>query len=152
MAIMKLYARILMLIGLVISTGVGIWHFLVPYIYDWYSYIPDAPKNIIVSIDWINLLFSLLLTGNSILLIIFHQNISEKERFAVVQYGFLVFVWLVRIIVTIVHPWAYDWMFVGQLIAFLIVFALLAIPLGHIAYEVFTQKGDMMSKGIITEN
>ena len=74
---MKRYASILMKIGLTISMGFGLWHFIIPYQYKWYSYIPDAPRAIVVSIDWINFFFSLFLTGTSLILIIFQKRIKK---------------------------------------------------------------------------
>jgi hypothetical protein len=67
--------RIMYIIGLILSTCVGIWHFTAPYLHKWYSYIPDAPIEIIRSIDYTNYFFSLLLTGLSIILIIFTNRI-----------------------------------------------------------------------------
>ena len=78
----------LYIIGLLLSTGAGMWHFTVPYLYKWYSYIPDAPKQIIRSIDWINYFFSLLLTGLSVILITFVNKIFEKNKEIILFYGY----------------------------------------------------------------
>ena len=124
--------KILYIIGLTLSTGVGIWHFTVPYLFKWYSYIPEAPIEIIRSIDWINYFFSLLLTGLSIILIILVNKIFDKNKEALIFYGFLVFVWFNRIIVTIVLPWNYDLIFISQLAAFIIIFVIQFIPFVHL--------------------
>jgi hypothetical protein len=119
---------ILMVIGLVGSACIGIWHFTVPYLYNWYSYIPTAPRAIIVSIDWINFFFSLLLTGTSVLLLIFRKEIAQRNRVAVTLYGFLTFVWACRVGITLIDPWGYDWMLVIQLAVFCLMFILFVIP------------------------
>jgi len=121
--------EIVYLIGLFLSMAVGMWHFTVPYLYKWYSYIPEAPIEIIRSIDWINYFFSLFLTGISIILIVFKNKIFKKNKELLVFYGFFVFVWLNRVIITILLPMNYNAMFIGQLIAFTIIFIIQLIPL-----------------------
>lgn len=125
---MKKFNRVIAIIGLIISTLVGFWHFFIPYLYKWYSYLPEAPRAIIVSIDWINFFFSLLLTGNSALLILFRKKLFAGNSILLTYYGFLVGVWFCRIAMTIIHPWSYDFMFIGQLVLFVIVFILLLYP------------------------
>ena len=71
--------KIVYIIGLFLSTGVGIWHFSAPYLHKWYSYIPEAPTEIIVSIDYVNYFFSLLHTGISIILILLWKEVFEKK-------------------------------------------------------------------------
>jgi hypothetical protein len=121
-------AKACFIAGLAISFGTGIWHFFVPYLYRWYSYIPQAPRSIVVSIDWINFFFSLILSGNSFLLLLFRRRIYLKEVVSFTFYGFMVFVWLARVILTVVHPWSYDLMWKIQVVAFSIVFLLLLWP------------------------
>ena len=117
-------------LGLVLSGGAGVWHFFVPYAYHWYRYIPDAPRGIVVSIDWINFFFSLLLTGDSALLLyaLFSGELARRSRVAVALHGFMVLVWGSRIAITVLHPWAYDTLFWGEVSAFSVVFLLLAVP------------------------
>jgi len=89
---LKRIQRILLNAGLIISMCVGIWHFFVPYMYRWYSYLPNAPREIIVSIDWINFFFSLLLSGISILLIVNQKlitSIKTKQYIVFILYWFL---------------------------------------------------------------
>ena len=124
--------KILYLTGLFLSMVIGIWHFIVPYLYKWYSYIPEAPIEIIRSIDWINYFFSLFLTGMSIILIVYKNKVFKKNRELLVFYGFLVFVWLNRVIITILIPMNYNIIFIGQLIGFIIIFIIQLIPLLHL--------------------
>jgi hypothetical protein len=109
--------KIIYIIGLILSTCIGVWHFTAPYLYKWYSYIPDAPIEIKRSIDYTNYFFSLLLTGLSIILIIFTNRIFNKNVEILTFYGFLVFVWLNRIIINILLPWNYDKKFNIRLIS-----------------------------------
>ena len=122
--------KIVYIIGLILSTGVGIWHFTAPYLHKWYSYLPNARPEIIVSIDYTNYFFSLLLTGVSIILIILHKEVFNKNIVGMVFYGFMVFVWLNRVIITIIKPWPNNIPFtVGLICAFSLVFIIQLIPL-----------------------
>ena len=51
--------RILITIGSLISVGFGIWHFFVPKLWKWYSYIDSRAKELIVAVRAINIFFSL---------------------------------------------------------------------------------------------
>jgi hypothetical protein len=128
---MKQYTRALMLVGFAVSMFFGLWHFIIPYQYRWYSYIPDAPRAVIVSIDWINFFFSLMLTGNSLILIIFRKRVYRKDSLALALYIFMLFVWFCRIAVTVIRPWSerFDTMLAVQVALFTIVFLLLLLPL-----------------------
>jgi lipid-A-disaccharide synthase-like uncharacterized protein len=68
----------LYIIGLSLSALVGLWHFTVPYLFQWYSYIPNEYKNLIVGIDWTNFFFSLLLSGYSLLLLAIRKKCLVK--------------------------------------------------------------------------
>lgn len=99
---MKKVTSVLLSVGLVISSFVGILHFFAPYGFSWYSYIPDAPQEIYRSIDYVNFFFSLLLTGLSVILFIFKKKLLEGSREIFIFYAFLVFTWLCRVIITII--------------------------------------------------
>ena len=125
--------KIVYIIGLFLSTGVGIWHFSAPYLHKWYSYIPEAPPEIIVSIDYVNYFFSLLLTGISIILILLWKEVFKKNRVALIFYGFLIFVWLNRIVITIFIPWPNNIKFTfGLICVFTIIFVIQLIPFIHL--------------------
>jgi len=123
--------KIMYLIGLILSTLVGIWHFSVPYLYQWYRYIPNEYKSLIVGIDWTNFFFSLFLTGYSILLIFMKEKIFNKNKEMFIMYGFMVFVWFCRVAITFINPWPLEpmaWVAYGQQIATFIIFLLQFIP------------------------
>jgi len=123
--------KVMYLMGLTLSALVGIWHFFVPYLYQWYSYIPNEYKTLIVGIDWTNFFFSLLLTGHSILLIIMKERIFNKNKEMFIMYGFMVFVWFCRAAITFINSWPLEpiaWIAYGQQIATFIIFLLQFIP------------------------
>lgn len=78
---MKKIAKVFFNIACIISCVVAAWHFSVPYSSKWFSYIPDAPTEIIQSINYINFCFSFLLAGISLLLLlvrVFLQHFLKK--------------------------------------------------------------------------
>ena len=127
--------EIIYITGLVLSALVGLWHFTVPYLFHWYSYIPHEYKNLVVGIDWINFFFSLLLTGYSLLLIFFKKKIFNGNKDIFIMYGFMVFVWFCRVAITFIRPWPLEpaaWSAYGQQIAAFVIFLLLLIPFAYL--------------------
>ena len=91
--------------GLMISAITGFLHFFVPYVFKWYGYIPDAPKEIFAAIDYVNFFISLLLFGLSAILLMMKKKIFAGSGELFIFYAFLVFTWLCRVIITLVVPW-----------------------------------------------
>ncbi len=118
--------------GLSISFITGVWHFFVPVLYEWYRYLPMQYQNLIVGIDYTNFSFSLLLSGLSLLLIVFGKKILSGNKELLAIYGFMTFVWGCRAALTFIEPWPIEpvaWAAYGQLIAANILFIMLLIPL-----------------------
>ena len=116
-------------IGLTLSMLFGVWHFFVPWMFQWYSYIPY--ENLAVGIRYTNFFFSLLLFGTSLLLILLGKKVFNGSKEAFVFYGFIVFVWFCRSIITFVEPWPIEpiaWAAYGQQIAAIVLFIILLIP------------------------
>jgi hypothetical protein len=76
----ELIMTVLYIIGLSLSTLAGLWHFSVPYLYQWHSYIPNEYKNLIVAIDYVNFFFSLILAGYSLLLLLMRKKVFSKNK------------------------------------------------------------------------
>lgn len=72
-----------------------------------------------------------MLTGNSLILIIFRKRVYRKDSLALALYIFMLFVWFCRIAVTVIRPWSerFDTMLAVQVALFTIVFLLLLLPL-----------------------
>jgi len=122
---------VLYIVGLSLSTLIGLWHFSVPYLFQWYSYIPNENKSLIVGIDWINFFFSLLLAGYSLLLVIMRKKVFNRNKEIFIMYGFMVFVWFCRAAITVINPWPLEpvaWVSYGQQIAAFVIFLLQLIP------------------------
>lgn len=128
---MKKICKIALNTGLIISFGLGIFHFFAPHFFQWYAYMPNAPRSLIVSIDWGNFFFSLLLSGYSLLLLIFQEEIINKVRGVFEFYVLFVMIWLTRVVITYMHPRNIDFKTVDiiQMSAFATVFLILLIPM-----------------------
>ena len=103
---MKKGIRILYFTTVVISALVGLWHFFVPWMFQWYDYLPMQYENLIVGIDYTNYCFSLLLFGLSVLLIMLGKRALAMNREVIYFYFFLTVVWVFRAcLASFVEPW-----------------------------------------------
>ncbi|MCI8609533.1 MAG: hypothetical protein HFE73_07810 [Firmicutes bacterium] len=118
---MKKSIYILYYITVVVSALVGLWHFFVPWMFQWYDYLPMQYENLIVGIDYTNYCFSLLLFGLSIMLIVLGKRALELNKEVIYFYLFLTLVWLFRgCLATFIEPWPLDPIpsaAIGQLVA-----------------------------------
>lgn len=127
---LKVY-KILYYIGVSLSLIVGLWHFFVPLMFQWYSYIPNEYHNLEVGIDWTNHCFSFLLSGISFILLFWGKKVFEIKSEAVTIYTFLVMVWLFRFLIALIEPWPLQPIpaaAIGQFVATFVVLAILLIP------------------------
>lgn len=103
---MKKGLNVLYYITVIISTLVGLWHFFVPWMFQWYDYLPTQYENLIVGIDYTNYCFSLLLFGLSLMLTFLGKNALAMNRETVYFYFFLTVVWLFRAcLASFIEPW-----------------------------------------------
>ena len=118
---MKKSIRILYYITVITSALVGLWHFFVPWMFQWYDYLPMQYENLIVGIDYTNYCFSLLLFGLSVMLIFLGKRALELNKEVIYFYLFLAVVWLFRAcLATFIEPWPLDPIpaaAIGQLVA-----------------------------------
>ncbi len=118
---MKTYICALYYITVVTSALVGLWHFFVPWMFQWYDYLPTQYENLIVGIDYTNYCFSLLLFGLSTMLIILSKRALSLNKEVIYFYYFLNIVWLFRAcLATFIEPWPLEPIpaaAIGQLIA-----------------------------------
>jgi hypothetical protein len=113
--------RILYFITVVISALVGLWHFFVPWMFQWYDYLPMQYENLIVGIDYTNYCFSLLLFGLSVMLIMLGKRALAMNHEVIYFYFFLTVVWIFRAcLASFIEPWPLQPIpaaAIGQLIA-----------------------------------
>lgn len=119
--ILKKGLQILYYVSVVISALVGLWHFFVPWMFQWYDYLPTQYRNLIVGIDYTNYCFSLLLFGLSVMLILLGKRALAMNREVIYFYFFLTMVWIFRAcLASFIEPWPLQPIpaaAIGQLIA-----------------------------------
>ena len=119
--ILKKGLQILYYVSFVISALVGLWHFFVPWMFQWYDYLPTQYRNLIVGIDYTNYCFSLLLFGLSVMLILLGKRALAMNREVIYFYFFLTVVWIFRAcLASFIEPWPLQPIpaaAIGQLIA-----------------------------------
>ena len=118
---MKRGLRVLYFATVAISALVGLWHFFVPWMFQWYDYLPTQYENLIVGIDYTNYCFSLLLFGLSAMLILLGRKALSLNREVIYFYFFLTVVWIFRAcLASFIEPWPLQPIpaaAIGQLIA-----------------------------------
>ena len=127
---MKKGIRILYFVTIVISALVGLWHFFVPWMFQWYNYLPMQYENLIVGIDYTNYCFSLLLLGLSVILLLLGLSVMlillgkralDMNREVIYFYFFLTVVWMFRAcLASFIEPWPLQPILaaaIGQLVA-----------------------------------
>ncbi|MBR4947457.1 MAG: hypothetical protein IKZ29_02725 [Clostridiales bacterium] len=98
--------KVLYYITVITSALVGLWHFFVPWMFQWYDYLPMQYRNLIVGIDYTNYCFSLLLFGLSLMLILLGRKVLSLNKEVAYFYFFLTFVWLFRAcLASFIEPW-----------------------------------------------
>lgn len=96
--------RVLITAGSLISMGFGIWHFFVPKLWNWYSYIDTTATELILAVKAINVFFSLCLVlfGLMNVLLIYGERVSKYSLIVVI--GTTCMLWLVRVVVQVLYP------------------------------------------------
>ena len=128
--------KILVTIGSIISIGFGIWHFFVPGIWNWYSYIDKTATELVIAVRAINIFFSLLLVllGIANMLFVFRKL---QDRFStMVILSISTILWTTRVILQLVYPQGSQNSIIqySMLLIFLVVlacFALSALLIGQ---------------------
>lgn len=106
---MKRPVRILYYLTVIFSAAVGLWHFFVPRMFQWYDYLPMQYENLIVGIDYTNYCFSLLLFGLSLLLAVLGKKALQSSVESCIFYFFLTAVWVFRaVLAAFIEPWPLD--------------------------------------------
>jgi hypothetical protein len=99
-----LLTRILITLGSCASIGFGIWHFFVPKIWNWYSYIDSSATELVLAVRAINVFFSLslVLFGLMNLLMVYGQNANRYSVLVVL--GGTCALWATRVAMQLVYP------------------------------------------------
>lgn len=120
---MNFLVKIFVTVGSSVSIGFGIWHFFVPKLWNWYSYIDPNATELIVAVRAINVFFSLslVLFGALNPLFIFCGHASRYSIIALLAATCIL--WLTRLAFQLIYPQGslYPGLKYGMLAAFAIV-------------------------------
>jgi hypothetical protein len=98
--------------------------------FQWFSYISGEYENLVVGITYTNYFFALLLTGLSLLLVVFGKQVIAGNRDWLIVFGFFAFIWLNRAAITFIIPWPLEpiaWAAYAQQITAIVIFVLLLL-------------------------
>ena len=99
-----LLTKALMAVGSAVSIGFGVWHFFVPRMWNWYSYIDPSATELVVAVRAINVFFSLslVLFGLMNLLMAFGQRANRYSVLVVL--GATCVLWAARVVMQLAYP------------------------------------------------
>jgi hypothetical protein len=101
---LDLLVNILVIVGSVSSIGFGIWHFFVPAMWNWHSYIDINATELVVAIRAINVFFSLSLVLFGIVNILFIYGEQSNRYSITVMLAATCILWLTRVAFQVIYP------------------------------------------------
>lgn len=90
--------------GSLVSIGFGIWHFFVPGIWNWNSYIDEAATELVIAVRAINIFFSLLLVllGFANILFVFRNPVDKFSTAVILAVSAIL--WTTRLMLQLIYP------------------------------------------------
>jgi hypothetical protein len=134
---LDLIGKILVIIGSCGSIGFGIWHFFVPEMWQWYSYIEPNATELLLAVQAINVFFSLsLVLFGAVNLLLIYGNKSNTYSIIVVLSSTSI-LWITRVTLQIIYPQGSinPALQYGMLSAFIVVSLCYIIPLTIIVFR-----------------
>src|SRR5574338_1456838 len=115
--------KIFVLSGSIATIGFGIWHFFVPGLWNWYSYIDTHATELVGAVRAINLFFSLALVLFGIVNILFVYGGKSNRYSIIVMLAATSLLWLTRVFLQVIHPQGSmnPWLQYGMLAAFTVI-------------------------------
>ena len=134
---MDLIGKVLVLVGSCGSVGFGIWHFFVPEIWEWYSYIAPNATELVLAVQAINVFFSLsLVIFGAVNMLLIYGNKSNSYSIIVMLTATSI-LWVTRVGLQVIYPQGSitPALQYGMLSAFIIVSLCYIIPLAIMASQ-----------------
>ena len=101
---LDLLVKILVLSGSFASIGFGIWHFFVPEMWKWYSYIDVNATELVAAVRAINVFFSLTLVLFGVVNILFIYGDKSNRYSIIVMLAATSILWITRVAFQIIYP------------------------------------------------
>ena len=101
---LDLIGKVLVLVGSCGSVGFGIWHFFVPEIWEWYSYIAPNATELVLAVQAINVFFSLsLVIFGAVNMLLIYGNKSNSYSIIVMLTATSI-LWVTRVGLQVIYP------------------------------------------------
>lgn len=128
---MNLLARTTVILGSAISIAFGIWHFFVPTIWRWYSFIDEHATELITAIRAINAFFSLSLVLFGLINILLMYDNNSNRYSTIVILSATCILWVTRVAYQLMYPQGsqFPGLQYGMLFVFVIVTLCYLFPL-----------------------
>ncbi len=101
---MNLLVKILVIVGSSASIGFGVWHFFVPALWNWYSYIDIDATELVAAVRAINVFFSLSLVLFGIVNVLFVCGDKSNRYSIIVMLAATCILWLTRVAFQLIYP------------------------------------------------
>lgn len=99
-----MFYKILTYIGSIVSIGFGMWHFFVPTIWKWYSYIDVNAPELVLAVRATNIFFSLSLVLIGVMNIVLVSSRYSAKQTIITILAVNIILWLTRVVLQIVAP------------------------------------------------
>jgi len=118
------------IVGSLISVVFGIWHFFIPGIWNWYSFIDPLATELVIAIRAINILFSLLLVllGLANIVVVFRVRYDRFTYLALISIS--VILWAARVILQIIYPQGSQNLLLQYFMLSIFIFVLICYSMG----------------------
>jgi len=93
-----------MTLGSAASIGFGIWHFFVPGMWDWYSYIDASATELVLAVRAVNVFFSLSLVLFGLMNLLMAYGQKANRYSVLVVLGATCVLWAVRVAMQVIYP------------------------------------------------
>ena len=93
-----------MTLGSAASIGFGIWHFFVPRMWNWYSYIDGSATELVLAVRAINVFFSLSLVLFGLMNLMLAYGKSANRYSVLVVLGATCTLWAARVVMQLAYP------------------------------------------------
>lgn len=101
---MSTLAKVLVALAALASVGFGIWHFTVPDVWDWFSYMDPSATELAVAVRAINVFFSLSLVLFGLIDLLLCLGDRSNAYSLTVVLGATCVLWLARVGLQILSP------------------------------------------------
>jgi len=101
---MNSLVKLLVTVASSASIGFGLWHFFVPRIWNWYSYMDTRVTELIIAVRAVNFFFSLSLVLFGVLNLLFTFGGRANRFSTIVLLAATSILWLSRVVLQAIYP------------------------------------------------